>query len=83
MTKVGLVSLDTDKFVYLFHLVIFNRDACGQRRVMCFREKLVMDVELSEHVNVINVFHDVNSNSYTVTSIHHMAGFLLKVGNVF
>lgn len=39
--------------------------------------------ELSDHVNVINVFYDVSSNLYTVSSIHYMTGFLLKVDNVF
>ena len=32
--------------------------------------ELVMK-ELSEHVKLINVFHNVNSALYTVTSIHH------------
>ena len=45
---------------------------------MCFREKLVK-AELSEHVNLIYVFHDGNSTLYMVTSIYHKAGFLLKV----
>ena len=39
--------------------------------------------KLSEHVNVINDFHDVNSNLCTVASIHHKVSFFLKVGNVF
>ena len=38
----------------------------------------------SEHVNAINLFHDVNSTLYTVTNIHSKArlGFT-KVINVF
>ena len=37
---------------------------------MYFRERSVM-VELSENMNIVNAFHDVNSTLYTVTSIHH------------
>ena len=45
-------------------------------------EKLVM-AELSEYVNVINVFRDGKSTLYSVISIHHKVGFLLKVIKVF
>ena len=31
--------------------------------------------ELSEHMNVINVFHDVNSTFYKVPRIHRNPGF--------
>ena len=37
---------------------------------MYFRERSVM-VELSENMNIVNAFHDVNSTLYTVTRIHH------------
>ena len=41
---------------------------------LSLREKLLM-TKLGEHVSVINIFHGVNLTLYTVTSIHHSAGF--------
>ena len=38
---------------------------------------------INEHVNVIDVFHDVNSILHTVTNIHTKARILLKVFNLF
>ena len=38
---------------------------------------------LSEHVNIINVFPDVNSILCTVTNIYPKARILLKLFNVF
>ena len=38
---------------------------------------------ISEHVNVIDVFLDVNSILYTVTNIHPKAGISLKLIDVF
>ena len=35
--------------------------------------------QISKHVNVINVFHDVNSIFYTLANIHSKAEILLKV----
>ena len=40
-------------------------------------------VGISEHVDVINVFHGVKSILYTMTNIYHKFGILLKVINVF
>ena len=37
----------------------------------------------NEHLNSIDVFHDVNSILHTVTNIHIKAGILLKVFNLF
>lgn len=68
--------------IYFIDDFIVNWGKCGPWRAICFREELVM-TELSDHVNVINVFYDVSSNLYTVSSIHYMTGFLLKVDNVF
>ena len=52
----------------------------------CASEKILM-AEVSGHisvlVNVINVFHDVNSVLHTVTSIHPKVEILLKVSNTF
>ena len=48
---------------------------------MYFREKLRM-VELSEYLNVINIFDDINSALHTVTIIHHKVSVLVKVMNV-
>ena len=36
-------------------------------------------VELSEHVEIINVFDDRNSTLYMVRSIQHKCGFYLKL----
>ena len=44
---------------------------------MNFREKLRM-VELSEYLNVINIFDDINSPLHTVTTIHHKVSVLVK-----
>ena len=52
---------------------------------MC--ESMTCHVEVSGHisvlVNVINVFHDVNSVLHTVTSIYPKVEILLKVSNTF
>ena len=52
---------------------------------MSFREIVMAEVSrhISVHVNVINVFHDVNSVLHTVTSIHPKVDILLKVSNPF
>ena len=42
-----------------------------------------VSTHISEHVNFINVFPDVNSNLYAATNIHHKARILLKHVNVF
>ena len=55
-------------------LLIVTQGACDPCRPMYFRDKLVME-ELSEHMNVINVFHDVNSTFYKVPRIHRNPGF--------
>ena len=39
--------------------------------------------EVSELVNVVDVFHDVNSILYGVNNIYQKVGILLKVINVF
>lgn len=36
-------------------------------------------VELSEHVEIINVFDDINSTLYMVRSVQHKGGFYLKL----
>ena len=38
---------------------------------------------MAERSEYVNVFHDVNSTLYAVTSIYHRGGFLLKVFKVF
>ena len=48
----------------------------------CALEKIIM-AEVSELVNVIDVFHDVNSILYGVNIIYQKVGILLKVINVF
>ena len=52
----------------------------------CALDKTVMtevSAHISEHVNFIYAFHDVNSTLYAATNINHKAGILLKVPNVF
>ena len=63
-------------------MFIITPDACDPLGAMWFREKVVMP-QLSEHRNVTNVFHDVNSTLYTITIIEHKTGFLLKAINIF
>ena len=51
-------------------------------------DKIIMvhtRTHVSEHLNVINIFHDVNSSLYraTKTKIHIKAGLLLKGINLF
>ena len=49
---------------------------------MCFKEN-GNGGNVNEHVNVINVFHNVNSTLHTVTNIHTKAGILLRVFALF
>ena len=44
----------------------------------CAQENIIMaelNRHTSEHVNVINIFHDLNSHLYTVTNRHSKVGF--------
>ena len=42
-----------------------------------------LERHISEHVNIIKVFHDANSILYTVTDIYLKAEILLEAINVF
>ena len=79
--KIGLVSLGDNEKYFVGNLFVITWDACDLWRPMNFREKLRM-VELSEYLNVINIFDDINSALHTVTTIHHKVSVLVKVMNV-
>ena len=87
---ITLEECGQDRACFLVHtgnhfvgdMFVVTPDACDPWRTMYFREKVAMP-QLSEHGNVLNVFHDVNSTLYTLTIIEHKAGFLLKAINVF
>ena len=54
--------------------------------IPCASEEIILaevSGHLSEHVNIINVFPDVNSILCTVTNIYPKARILLKFFNVF
>ena len=68
--KIGLVSLGNNEKYFVGKLFVITWDVCDLKRTMYFRKKLVM-VELSEYMDVINVFDDIKSALYTVTIIHH------------
>ena len=52
---------------------------CGSEKII----KAEVSGHASEHVNIIHVFHDINSILYTITNIPSNAGILLKVSHVF
>ena len=52
---------------------------CGSEKII----KAEVSGHASEHVNIIHVFHDINSILYTITNIPSNPGILLKVSHVF
>ena len=70
-TEIKPVSLDAlAKILLVICLLLLEAHAIS------FNRKLIM-VEIK--CKLVNVFHDVNSILYVVTSIHCKGGFLLKV----
>lgn len=66
-------------------LFIVTWDTCITHGLPCALEKYVM-AELNEckcNVNVISVFHELNSTLNTIISNHHSTRVLLKIINIF
>ena len=75
------LNLDKLKKRYVRNIIPIWNVVCETMR---FKNLIMAEasVNISEHVKVINIFHDVRSILYTVTDIYPKAGVLLKVINV-